>query len=48
LIGIKHLPIIGFMGKSREIPQLTVGMNGKRRFGSGRPMEKARKPNNLL
>jgi hypothetical protein len=36
------------MEKSQETQQLAVEMNGKRGFGGYRPMEKARKPNNLL
>jgi hypothetical protein len=36
------------MGKSQETQQLAVGMSGKCGFGSYRPMEKARKPDNLL
>jgi hypothetical protein len=38
----------GIMGKSQETQQLAVGMSRKCGFGSYRPMEKARKRNNLL
>jgi hypothetical protein len=38
----------GIMGKSQETQQLAVGMSRKCGFESYRPMEKARKPNNLL
>jgi hypothetical protein len=36
------------MGKNQETPQQAAGINGKRGFVGCRPMEKARKPNNLL